>query len=193
MKANALNLPQAPPSRRRGAPLLAGRNAVLAVERLPAAGHTAWLSQLPAEVRLECEAALGAMLPRAAVEIFVPDQDFAGRNIDASRFLDEMQREISSVIGGQTSLQASGEYFPLLGKKLSEQTVVLKTFLPTVVNDALRLWLVDLLLRFGVAAQQDVVQLQLSSSGFWFRTCVFRERPEAVRLLSASSLVTAEH
>jgi hypothetical protein len=158
----------------------------LVVERLPLAGHARWKTYLPTEIRLECEAALGAMIPRCTVELYVPDQDFAGRKIDVARFLDELQREVSAVVGGQTSLQANGEYFPLLGQKLSERTVVLKTFLPTIVNDELRLRLLELLLRFGVAAQQDVVQTQIASSGFSFHTGLLRERPDVVRLLTAS-------
>lgn len=156
---------------------------VLPVERLPLAGHSAWKAHLPPEIRFECEAAFGALVPRAAVELYVPDQDYAGRRIETATILEDLQREVSAVIGGQTSFQACGEYFPLAGRKLAEQTVVLTTFLPTVVNDELRVWLIGLLLRFGVSAQQDVVQVQIASSGYWLHTGLLRERPDIVRQL----------
>ena len=95
------------------------------------------------------------MRPRCSVEIYVPNLDHAGRPIDAQRFADELRQEITRVTGGQTSYKTEGDFQPAGEVGLAESTVVLKTFLPTVVNDALRLWLVNLLVRFGHSTGVD--------------------------------------
>lgn len=141
---------------------------------LPGAGHTAWVSDWPPPVRIECEAIFGALRPRCSVEIYVPNLDHAGQPIDAHRFVEELRREITAVTGGQTSYKTDGDFRPAGSDGLSECTVVLKTLLPTVVNDALRLWLVDLLIRFGRAAAQDVVQVEIASLGYWIHTGLLR-------------------
>lgn len=141
---------------------------------LPGAGHTAWVSDWPPPVRIECEAIFGALRPRCAVEIYIPNLDHAGRLIDAHRFVDELRHEITTVTGGQTSHRTDGDFRPAGTDGLTECTVVLKTLLPTVVNDALRLWLVDLLIRFGQTAAQDVVQVEIASLGYWLHTGLLR-------------------
>ena len=157
--------------------VLDGRN-LIQLAWLPGAGHTAWVSDWPPPVRIECEEIFGALRPRAAVEIYVPNLDHAGRRIDAHRFVDELRHEITAVTGGQTSLRTDGDFRPPGTKGLSERTVVLKTLLPTVVNDALRLWVVDLLIRFGQTAAQDVVQVEITSLGYWIHTGLLRKRVE---------------
>jgi len=156
-----------------GARVLGGRGLVQ-LAWLPGAGHTAWVSDWPPPVRIECEEIFGALRPRCAVEIYVPNLDHAGRPIDAHRFVDELRHEITTVTGGQTSHRTEGDFRPAGTEGLTECTVVLKTLLPTVVNDALRLWLVDLLIRFGQTATQDVVQVEIASLGYWIHTGLLR-------------------
>jgi hypothetical protein len=132
------------------------------------------VSDWPPPVRIECEEIFGALRPRCAVEIYVPNLDHAGRSIGAQRFVNELRHEITTVTGGQTSHRTEGDFRPAGTKGLTECTVVLKTLLPTVVNDALRLWLVDLLIRFGQTAAQDVVQVEIASLGYWIHTGLLR-------------------
>ena len=141
---------------------------------LPGAGHTAWVNDWPSAVRIECEAIIGVLRPRCSVEIYVPNLDHAGRPIDAQHFADELRQEITRVTGGQTSYKTEGDFQPVGAVGVVESTIVLKTFLPTVVNDALRLWLVDLLVRFGHSAAQDVVQVEIASHGYWIHTGLLR-------------------
>ena len=141
---------------------------------LPGAGHTTWVNDWPPTVRGECEEIIGVLLPRCSVEIYVPNLDHVGRPINAKHFADELRQEITRVTGGQTSYRTDGDFNPVGAIGLVERTVVLKTFLPTVVNDALRLWLVDLLVRFGLSATQDVVQVEIASHGYWIHTGLLR-------------------
>ena len=141
---------------------------------LPGAGHTMWVSDWPDAIRSECEAIIGALRPRCSVEIYVPDLNYAGRPIDAKRFADELRREITRVTGGQTSYRTEGDFSPPGHVGMVENTLVIKTLLPTVVNDAMRLWVVALLVGFGLDAGQDVVQVEIESRGYWVHTGLLR-------------------
>ena len=141
---------------------------------LAGAGHTAWVNEWPPAIRIECEEIIGRMQPRCSVEIYVPNLDHAGQPIDAQHFADDLRQEITRVTGGQTSYRTEGDFQPAGAVGLAESTIVLKTFFPTVVNDALRLWLVDLLVRFGLSASQDVVQVEIASHGYWIHTGLLR-------------------
>lgn len=149
---------------------------VVQVALLAGAGHTAWVNEWPSAIRTECEEIIGRLLPRCSVEIYVPNLDHAGTPIDAQHYADELRAEITRVTGGQTSFRTEGDFRPAGTVGLVENTIVLKTFLPTVVNDALRLWLVDLLVGFGLSAAQDVVQVEIASHGYWIHTELLRGR-----------------
>lgn len=142
---------------------------------LPGAGHTTWACDWPDPIRSECEEIIGALQSRCAVEIYVPNLDHAGQPIDARRFAEELRREIRSTTGGQTSFRSDGaDFCPPGGVGLVENTLVIKTLLPTVVNDAMRLWMVALLIRFGLAAHQDVVQVEIAGHGYWIHSSLLR-------------------
>lgn len=171
-----------PKLRVRGASIVGARvlhaRGLVQLAWLPGAGHTMWVNDWPPTVRGECEEIFGVLRPRCSVEIYVPNLDHAGKPIDAQCFADELRQEITSVTGGQTSYRTDGDFRPTGAVGLVESTVVLKTFLPTVVNDALRLWLVDLLVRFGLSAAQDVVQVEIASHGYWIHTGLLRTRAD---------------
>ncbi|MEO7867204.1 MAG: hypothetical protein ABIU54_06170, partial [Candidatus Eisenbacteria bacterium] len=147
---------------------------VVRVAWLPGAGHTAWVSDWPEAVREECEEILGALRPRCSVEIYVPNLDHAGNPIDANVIGDELRQLITGTTGGQTSYRTEGDFSPAGELGLVENTLVIKTFLPTVVTDALRVWFIDLLVSFGVSAAQSVVQVEISSRGYWIHTGLLR-------------------
>jgi hypothetical protein len=142
---------------------------------LPGAGHTTWVCEWPDPIRSECELILGVLRPRCSVEIYVPNLDHAGQPINARQFAEELRREIRSTTGGQTSFRSDeADFCPPGGAGLVEDTLVIKTLLPTVVNDAMRLWMVSLLLRFGLVADQDVVQVEIAAHGYWIHTGLLR-------------------
>lgn len=147
---------------------------VVRVAWLPGAGHTAWVNDWPEAVREECEEILGALRPRCSVEIYVPNLDHAGHPIDAKAIGDELRRMITGTTGGQTSYRTEGDFSPAGELGLVENTLVIKTFLPTVVNDALRVWFIDLLVSFGASAAQAVVQVEITSRGYWIHTGLLR-------------------
>ncbi len=142
---------------------------------LPGAGHTTWVCDWPDPIRSECEAIIGALQPRSSVEIYVPNLDHAGQPINARQFAEELRREIRSTTGGQTSFRSDeADFCPPGGADLVEDTLVIKTLLPTVVNDAMRLWMVALLVGYGLAADQDVVQVEIAGHGYWIHTRLLR-------------------
>jgi len=127
-------------------------------------------SHLPLPLRAECEAVWRALRPRVAVEVFVPSRDFTGRPIRANRHADRLRREITRIIGGQTTARTDGEYCPPGGAPMHERTLVIRTFLPTVVSDGLRQWLVELVVEFGLDAHQEVVLVAVGAEGYWLHT-----------------------
>jgi hypothetical protein len=105
----------------------------------------------------------------------VPNKDHIGRVFHALRFADELRDRIKRTTGGQTTYHTDGDFCPPGHPELQEKTLVIKTFLPTVVTDDVRLQFVDMFVDFGRRAAQDVVQVEICSHGFWLYTGLFRE------------------
>jgi hypothetical protein len=104
----------------------------------------------------------------------VSDQDHSGREVNGQAFAEKPRAEIVAVLGGLTSYEATGDYAPVGEAGLVERTVVLKSFMPTVLSDGLRLCLVNLLVEYGCAADQDVVLVEIASHAYWLQTGLLR-------------------
>jgi hypothetical protein len=138
------------------------------------AGHTALDCDWPEALRTECEELLGALTPRAAVETYVPDRDYLGRHIDGRKFAEGLRIEIKRVTGGQTTIRTDADFSPHGRPELVEITLVVKTFMPTVVSDGLRMWFIDLVIDLGLRADQDVILIEVSGHSYWIKAGLLR-------------------
>lgn len=143
--------------------------------------HAAWARDWPLPVRNECELIFGAMGPRILVAPYIPNQDYRGNPVPAAAIAEELRRHISQITGGQTKYRhGEGDYRPRTGAALAEETLVIETFLPTVVSDALRVRLIGLFVELGRRTLQDAVQVQVGFHGFWIPTGLFRHLNNAI-------------
>ena len=95
-----------------------------------------------------------ALVPNIIVLVYVPDQDRDCQPLPQHEYIAHFKVEFSRLCGGHAPTVGGpdGDY-----DGRAESTVVISSYLPEVVTRSLRDQLLELLLDFGVRANQEVV------------------------------------
>lgn len=138
----------------------------VAVAAVPVPHHSAW----PAELRTEADVLLGALVPRGAMWFFVANRNRRAELVPLDRILPELRRRFRESTGGPTRIATQGEYVPVIGPEMEEDTLVLLVILPKRVDDALRSEILDICIQYGCATEQEEVLVLANNTGVWLPT-----------------------
>lgn len=133
-----------------------------------------WFATLPLGMRYEAEDLFGALRPRVAFAPHVPDQDFRGEAIPALELSEALRADITATTGGLTECDARGAFRTPAGLVLKQGVLVIKSFLPRLVFDSMRVRLLDLVIEFGIRANQDSVLVEVCGRGYFLATRLLR-------------------
>lgn len=104
-----------------------------------------------------CERLRGALHPNRLIRLFVAGSDSQGRWFSVSDVAEILEHELMKLVGGHSSTAALGGYQPVQGPPMREETIVVESYLPEEITDAVRDGVIELALDFGVATGQEMV------------------------------------
>ena len=105
-----------------------------------------------------CSRFLKALVPNIGLSVFVPDQDCNGQTFPQLGHVASFHSLFAELCGGHAPpATGSGHYRPRGRLGSTEQTVVVTTYLPEVVTEAVRRRLLAAILDFGVRTRQQEV------------------------------------